>query len=67
MKYIATFNGAFGYGNSLQETFDDLEDQYGTVDRADVKFFEVSPIDVEFKIVEKTKPVKINKSVTTKV
>jgi hypothetical protein len=60
MKYIAVDgNGQHGIGNSLEEAFDDYRHYIGSGDNEDLTVYECVPIEVEFKIVKKTKPVKV--------
>ncbi len=53
--------GAYGRGITMEEALSNLESQVGDVDKDDVQFYEVTPIEVEFKIVKKEVVSKITK------
>ena len=61
MKYIANYENTTGYGETLEDAFDDLEEAYGGVPKDEVNFYEITPLKVEFKIIKKAKPVKVTR------
>ena len=62
MKYAAQYNENTGFGFTLEEAYDVLCDLCGyEADRDETAFYEVTKIQVEFKITKKETPIKVKK------
>lgn len=60
MKYIVVDDSAgCGTGDSLEQAFDDYRHCVGLAVNEDLDVYECSPIEVEFKIMKKVTPVKV--------
>lgn len=62
--FIAVYEGYCGSGNTLEKAYEDLcrEASEAKDDRESCLFYEATTIDVEFKIIKKSKPVEIKGS-----
>ena len=64
-KYIAIVENEYGdeahaEGDTLEEVYRNLKLACEVFDEENARFFEATPIEVEFKPVKKTEPVKVN-------
>ena len=56
MKYLGAYNLYTETGNTIDEVYEEICNEYGYLDIKDIKFYQLTPLEVERKLTYTIKP-----------